>query len=685
MIGFLGKTLTAWEHWFPILCILLAFTRLAFDLDEKTIWWDESLSLQRAEQDWSDLLAGKLILWDGERERITWDQHPAAFYVALGLLLRVGLDSSFVLRFISLCAATMVVPVIWGFARFLGRKKVVPQSTAVWATSLATLNPFILWYGQEARPYAMWMLVSMLALWALWQWVDTWVHVAGRFEHNGRWAGLYLASLLLSVGTHFYSIMMLPIHGFLISRLLLRVDRKFAIEVMTFILVLTGTLVFVVYRFIMSQPGAGTNFAPISLWSVGQELVHVFGTGLSNRPEQVGWLDALLFSLGAYGIFHAVRTKERRRNQGWFLGFCLLLPVTALFAMSFIQPNFMAARHHAQLIGIFLVLVASGLVALAAHNHRATLVCGLLLLAGTVYSSWQYYQSPFYQKAPDYELVGQILEDQIKEGDLVVFKGPNSWRLFRYYFPIEELEAAHAAGFQVKWEAFPPIQSGPRLLDTEEQLADSVRDYDRVWMLEDRTLPYEDPRHEVLLWLRENMHQYREWGFFHPNSSLALFLFLPEAPSQLPDIPVSATVQVGATFGDAYRLEAIEVGQRLWDASQLPLDLYWQVSDPPRQQFRYIAWLHEIQPDGTSVKYPHSEQFGTFPGNATLAGRFLADSINVEAPSEWHPDSEYLLHLLIYDVHSGSKLAISDAAGWAQKADEPALQIPLEVSPANLS
>ncbi len=675
----------AWEHWFPVVCILLAFARLSFDLDAKTVWWDESLSLQRSEQGWRDLLAGKLALWDSERERITWDQHPAAFYVALGLLLRAGTDSPFVLRFISLCAATLFVPVVWGFARFLARKRLVPPGTEFWATALAALNPFVLWYGQEARPYALWMLVSLLAVWALWEWADTWSYSQARFRHNGKWALLYFAGLLLSLGTHYYSLLLLPLHGLLIAVYLLRVDRKFAIEVMTFVLVLTGTLVFVVYRFIMSQPGAGSNFAPVGIGTVGQELVHAFGTGLSTRLDQVGWLNTVFIALGAYGIYYAVRSKTARRSQGWFLGLYVLFPVTALFVLSFVQPNYMAARHHAQLIGLFLLLVASGLASLASYHTRATWVCGLLLLGGTTYSSWRYYESPAYGKAPDYELVGQILEDQIREGDLVVFKGPNSWRLFRYYFPMEEIEAAQAAGFHVNWEAMPPLRVGRWLLNTQEHLADTVPAYDRIWMLEDRTLPYEDPQHEVLLWLRDNMHQHREWGFFHPNSSLALFLFLPEDPNPVPQIPLTARVPVGAVFDAMYRLEAVEIGQRLWDTGQLPLNLYWQVEAATRNQYRYIAWLHEVLPDGTQVKLPHTEQFGMFPAQPTPPGQFHLDFTNVEAPAAWRASSRYLLHVMIYDIRTGAKLPISETAGLDQKDNEPALIVPLPLEVTDLS
>ncbi len=675
----------AWDRWCPVICILLAFARLAFDLDAKTLWWDESLSLQRSEQDWRGLWAGKLILWDGERERITWDQHPPAFYVVLGLLLRSSTDSPFVLRFISLCAATLFVPVVWGFARFLARKRLVPSGTEFWATALAALNPFMLWYGQEARPYALWILVSLLAVWALWEWVDTWSYTQKRFAHNGRWATCYIAALLLSLGTHYYSLLLLPMHGFLMAVYLLRVDRKFAIEMMTFVLALTGTLAFVVYRFIMSQPGAGSNFAPVGFWTVGQELVHTFGVGLSTQRDQVGWLDTIFVALGAYGIYYAMRSRQVRQIQGWFLGLYLAFPVTALFVLSLVQPNYMAARHHAQLIGIFLVLVASALAALAAYHIRATLVCSLLLIGGMAYSSWHYYESPYYGKAPDYALVGRILEDQIREGDLVIFKGPNSWRLFRYYFPMEEIEAARTVGVHVNWEALPLVQRGPWLLDLQEHLAGAVADHERVWMIEDRTLPYEDPDHKVLLWLRDNMHQYRDWGFFHPNSSLALFLFLPQDPNPVSRVPLSSDLQVGAVFGGTYRLEAIETGQRLWDDSQLPLTLYWRVEDVPRARYRYIAWLHEVLPDGAQIKLPHTEQFGSFPDWTTPAGQFHMDFTNVEAPAAWREGSRYLLHVMIYDIQTGAKLPISDTAGLAQKNNEPALIIPLSLTAANLS
>ena len=56
---------SAWLRWLLLFLILAAFGRLVWQLDLKTLWWDESLSLQRAESGWIDLLLGRITIVDG--------------------------------------------------------------------------------------------------------------------------------------------------------------------------------------------------------------------------------------------------------------------------------------------------------------------------------------------------------------------------------------------------------------------------------------------------------------------------------------------------------------------------------------------------------------------------------------------------------------------------------------------
>ena len=80
-----------WQRVLVLACTLFVFGKTAFDLDAKTLWWDESLSLQRSGTGLErPSLSGKLVLKDGVSERTTWDQHPFAFYALLGILIRLA-------------------------------------------------------------------------------------------------------------------------------------------------------------------------------------------------------------------------------------------------------------------------------------------------------------------------------------------------------------------------------------------------------------------------------------------------------------------------------------------------------------------------------------------------------------------------------------------------------------------
>src|SRR4051794_20468623 len=148
----------SWARLLLLLLILVAFARVLLALDAKNLWWDESLSLQRAESNWGDLILGRLYLYDGFTSQVTSDQHPFFFFILQGILLRLAGESEVVLRFPSVMAATMLVPALWSFARLFVRRGIMAPSAPVWAALLAAGHPFYLWYGQEARPYALWAL-----------------------------------------------------------------------------------------------------------------------------------------------------------------------------------------------------------------------------------------------------------------------------------------------------------------------------------------------------------------------------------------------------------------------------------------------------------------------------------------------------------------------------------------------
>lgn len=672
-----------WQHVLVLACTLLVFGKTVYDLDAKTLWWDESLSLQRSEQAWGDLLLGKLVLKDGVSERITWDQHPFAFYVPLGLLLRLAGDSPLVLRILSVCAATLLVPAVWGFGGFLERTGLAPERTRAWAAALVALNPLVLWYGQEARPYTMWMLLSLLSLWTLLEWTASWQWRHRRFTQRKSWGLAWLLCTLAALATHFYALLLVPVQALLIFVCLLRIDRKLAVEALAFMGVLAVAIAVAIFQMIMGQPGAGSNYAPIGLHQILLEAIHGFGTGISVPVAWTIPLDIIVAAAVVTGAWTMVGA-ERNGNgtgHGWLLPAVLTAPILLLFAASLLQPNYMAVRHHAQLAGPYLLLAGAGLAVWHQRMPLAAVAVAILVVGGTGLGSWRYFREPIYAKAPDYALVGSILEDGLRDGDIVLFKGPNSWRLFRRFFSVDEIEAARDAGAVIQWRGVPPLPAEGQGwgVPVGDRLRGMVKGYERVWLVEDRTLPYEDPEHQVLTWMRAAMHVQGEWGFYHPNSSLTLFQFLPENPNPVDALPVDDGLAVDAVFNRELKLRHIQVEPRLWAEGQVPLTLYWEYLAVPDRPWRFIVWLEERTADGMLLKLPHSEQHGTFDRDPSMVGLVELVYSHVEAPPEFDAASDFRLQVLLYDTETLDKAPVTEAGAWETKPDEPALIIPISI------
>ena len=75
------------------------------------------------------LLSGEFTFDDGSTLTTSTDQHPFAYFLLLGGLIRLAGESDLVLRFPSAAAATLLVPAAWAMARLLARRRAVPPAT----------------------------------------------------------------------------------------------------------------------------------------------------------------------------------------------------------------------------------------------------------------------------------------------------------------------------------------------------------------------------------------------------------------------------------------------------------------------------------------------------------------------------------------------------------------------------
>jgi uncharacterized membrane protein len=131
-----------------ILCALLRF----YHLSAASLWSDEIFSRY-----YLDLFGLHYVLTDG----LSRETNPPTYYLLLRGWMSLFGDSEAALRSLSAAASILCVPVTYLLGRELGGK-----TRGLAGALLFALCPASLYFGQETRVYALFMLASTVVLWA---------------------------------------------------------------------------------------------------------------------------------------------------------------------------------------------------------------------------------------------------------------------------------------------------------------------------------------------------------------------------------------------------------------------------------------------------------------------------------------------------------------------------------------
>lgn len=603
------------SRWLLLFLVLLAFARVTIALDMKNLWWDESLSLQRAESGWEALLTGALYITDTFTQVLTVDQHPFFFFVVLGVLVRLAGTSEFVLRFPSVMAVTLLVPTAWAMARLLVRRDVLPPSAPLWSALLMTASPFFLWYGQEARPYALWAWLALFSTYLLLRATEPRPDPTGgratvrvKVKRWPWWLG-YTIAFLPYLTTHYFAVFLLPLHILFIGGWIFRRSRWLAVLV-TLIIVAGVGMFALLAAYLLLTTSSGVNFRSVPLGTLLIDLLNAFSMGLSVDigVRAVWWLDLLYGAVALLAVGWALRSWRSIRAGGWLLPALIAVPIAMLLLVSTVHPAYMNARHMSLLGGPFALLLGGGLAVVGLRQRWVAGALALLLLAGAGYSTVNYFTNPAYsQKYDDFSGLGRLLERRLVPGDLVILHPAAAWRIFDYYLPIELL-AQEDESPTVEGALPPATQYGaPLLIDlsveeptyenTFAKLQESSGRYRRIWFVYSGTHPHFDPENRVQGWLEEHLYKVQRYTVYS-HSELRAHLFIPEPPVFNEPIPVEGT-PLDVVFGEQIRLIGYDVGTPIVPESAIPVTLYWRTGSQTDVHYKYILQLTETLPDGS--------------------------------------------------------------------------------------
>ena len=166
----LSKTINKHKQLLLIIIVLAAILRITA-LGSKSLWFDESYSVNRAR-------LTQTQIWSGEFE----PDHPPLYYSALHAWIGLAGGSEVAVRLLSTFSSTLSLAVFY----LLGRQ-LLGKDIALVAVSLLAFSPIDIWYAQEARMYALVALTGLLISLGL-----VWRH----------WLGVFLAGIALAVGLY---------------------------------------------------------------------------------------------------------------------------------------------------------------------------------------------------------------------------------------------------------------------------------------------------------------------------------------------------------------------------------------------------------------------------------------------------------------------------------------------------
>lgn len=566
--------------------ILLGFGLRVYNLTYHSLWFDEAISLRWAKSTVPTILDVSMHLVE--------DRLPPLYYLLLkGWGLLAGF-SEFSVRYLSVALGVLLVAVIYSLGRRLFNS--APASLA--AALLAALNPFLVWYSQEARMYALAVLVGSLGVLCFLKAMES-----GRL---GWWLGFGLAALA-GLYTHLYTGFLWPalaIWLVLNPKILRRVWLKFGL-VMGAVSLLFAPLALANWRFSgESQPG--NPLAGGWERTVGLFKAFIIWRAQLSAPVELG-ITLVLAAFLLAGIALALAHSRGR------LTILLLVTPFVIAGLLMLKSNlaFFGQRYFIVMVPWLLLLQGVVIGALLKRSDRRRQLIGwgsVLLLAGA--SFWPLpgqWTVPAAKEAWRQTVAYMTTHVNPADG---IFIHPE-WIRFPYQY--------YAAQMKTPGQTYAYFFSVNENTDLDGPLNGILEDHPVIWLIESH-LDEPDPDRRVENWFAARYPLVTE--LYPPGVVLKAY-----APGyQLDQLPAEATLIKDGTFSAGLILR----GYQLFDAKLPPAESLFH---PPSNWVHVTLYWSAVA--GTPDVFP---QVNLVDGQGQVWGASLArenDAFHFYPPSRW--------------------------------------------------
>jgi mannosyltransferase len=613
-------------RWAFLLLLVLGFGIRLHKLTFHSLWLDEAVSVYLASFPLSEIVRQGMTLQE---------PNPPLYHLSLSVWMRIFGSGEVSVRLLSAFLGTLYLPSIY----LLGRRLFSSRISLV-ATLLAVVNPFLVWYSQEARMYA---LVATLSVWS--------VYCFLRALHTPRWSWwtAYAVLTVMSLYAHLYAVFVMPAE---LLFLLIYLRRRRQVAWQAVLAWGASLLCFSPWLWRAWRLSASTPSWRPAL-SLGAMVVGCLEAFTVRRVPLSGvWLSVLLSALAVIAAAGLLLPRLRRQGTGrwrWkgmglrsnaFLTLWLALPLVAAYVLSFRQQIFT--------VYYLIVIVAPLLLGLAAGLdrfvswHGAMGGIALLFVVGTLAcglcSNW----NPDYRKE-EWRAAARYVEEHARPGDAVLCHADYVRIPFQYYF----------RGGQ---PVFAPFGGPVGGTDEVAGALEGLGNFETVWLVQSHT-EWVDTNRAVEGWLSRSFPLVTEQ--FPPGVEIKGYA----ASYRRGSAPSSAGL-VDAVYDDSLRLVAYELDDDVYRATDgtyhppsgwIHVTLYWepltQLSEDYLATVRLTDDAHQVW-GGSLERATGAMRF--YPPSSWQPGEIVRDDYDVNLNPRT-PGGEYTLEVSLLST-SGEEI-----------------------------
>ena len=644
--------------------LLLAFAVRVYALDAQSLWYDEAVTAQVAQQG-----LGELTRWTAD------DIQPPLYYALTAGWTRLTGSNEWALRFPSVaCGLAMVA-----LAYALG-KRLFDQPAAWIAAFLAAIHPLWVYYSQEARMYTLLTALGMVAGYALLRVLSA--HRSKTRRQRLTWWAVFAVTAVALLYTHYFAAFLLLAYGlvFILAVVVPAVGidagragrRRLLVE---------GAVIalFVFLAYLPWLPNVFRRFGiDASYWQgalkLEEAIRHIaisFTTGetmLEHEAIPLAWGIALLAGLCWLALaWTAFRSKPALRLATVYVCFTLLVPIVAILVLSFRTPKF--NPRYLMLASPAFVLALAGGLALpftrqAGSRHASRLArlasLGALLAVTGVFllADRNGFADPAFTK-DDWRGAVAYVRSHLAPDERVVLVSGHALPAWRYYAP--DIDPLRLPELEIL-----DVNAVLDLSQTAAALEAGLGESQGAWLVQwqDNVV---DPTAAVPYLL--DMAGDRQpadasfWGLGSPQhyrwpQGTSFQSFVP------PPVDSSQRGQaVSANFGN--QVELVGYSQPPCDRPDCPVYLFWRALQPLEADYKLATELRGGASDtGWSESADRRLAAYDFPTFRWPPGRIIVSQLPLGAVVGT-PPGDYRLRLSVYDA-TGQPLDALDAAGAAQ-------------------